>query len=89
MHSGDKIHILRGILGIHHETVCKGRHITRNTAASGLILLFASLFTATLARQSFLHALLLAGLQVVGMTFNFFNDVFLLNLTLKPAEGIL
>ena len=54
-----------------------------------LILLFASFFTATLARQGFFYALFLARLQVVGVTLYFFDDVFLLNLALETAEGIL
>jgi len=55
---------------------------------TGLILLFASLLTIPLARQRFLHAALLAGLQVEGMTLHFFDDVFLLYLPLKPAQRI-
>jgi hypothetical protein len=50
-----------------------------------LILLFASFFTATLTRKGFLQTRLLAWLQVVGMTLHFLNNVFLLNLPLKPA----
>jgi len=54
-----------------------------------LVLLFPSLLTIPLARQCFLDATLLTGLQVVGVTFDFLDDVFLLNLPLKPAERIL
>jgi hypothetical protein len=54
-----------------------------------LILLFTSLFAIPLARQCFLDATLFTGLQVVGVTFDFLDDVFLLNLPLKPAERIL
>ena len=50
-----------------------------------LVLLFASLLAITLAGQSRLHTLLLAWFEVVGVTFNFLDDVFLLNLPLKPA----
>ena len=50
-----------------------------------LVLLFASLLAITLASQSRLYALLLARLQVVGVTLDFLDDVFLLNLPLKPA----
>jgi transcriptional regulator len=53
-----------------------------------LVLLFTSLLTIPLSRQRFLHAALLARLQVEGMTFYFLNDVFLLDLTLKPAQCI-
>jgi len=55
----------------------------------GLVLLLTSLLTIALARQSGLDTALLTGLQVVGMTLDFLDDVFLLNLPLKPAESIL
>ena len=54
-----------------------------------LVLLFTSLLAIPLARQCFLDATLFTGLQVVGVTFDFLDDVFLLNLPLKPAERIL
>ena len=53
-----------------------------------LISLFTSLLAIPLARQSCLDAFLLTGLQVVGVTLNFLDNVFLLNLPLKPAESI-
>ncbi len=56
---------------------------------SELVLLFASLLAIPLACQSFLDAFLLTGLQVVGVTFDFLDDVFLLHLPLKPTESIL
>ena len=52
-------------------------------------MLFTSLLAIPLARQCFLDATLLTGLQVVGVTFDFLDDVFLLNLPLKPTERIL
>ena len=54
----------------------------------GLILLFTSLFSIPLARQSCLDAALLAGLQVVGVTFHFLDDVLLLYLPLESTERI-
>jgi len=54
-----------------------------------LVLLFPSLFATALARQRFLCTLLFAGLQLVGVTFHFLNDVFLLHLALEAPEGIL
>jgi hypothetical protein len=54
-----------------------------------LILLFANLFSGTLSRQSLLHSALRARLQVEGVTLHFLNDVFRLNLALKPTKGIL
>jgi len=53
-----------------------------------LISLFTSLLAIPLARQSRLYAFLLAGLQVVGVTLDFLDDVLLLNLPLKPAQRI-
>jgi hypothetical protein len=77
------------------ESSPKMRQRERATASSSgptlyyLILLFASFFAATLARQSFFHALLLARLEVVGVTLHFLDDVFLLNLALETAKSIL
>ena len=48
-----------------------------------LVLFLARLLTSALASQRGLHTLFLAGLQVKGVTFHFFNDVFLLHLALK------
>ena len=53
-----------------------------------LVLLFTSLFAAALARQRFLHTLLLARLEVKGVTLHFLNDVLLLNLAFKAPQGI-
>ena len=50
-----------------------------------LILLLTSFLAIPLARQSCLDAALLTGLQIVGVTFNFLDDVLLLYLPLKPA----
>jgi len=52
-------------------------------------LLFTSLLAIPLACQRFLDTTLLTGLQVVGVTFDFLDDVFLLYLPLKPTESIL
>jgi hypothetical protein len=54
-----------------------------------LVLLLAYLLAISLARQSFLHALLLAWFQVKGVTLDFFNDVFGLHLALETAQRIL
>jgi hypothetical protein len=59
------------------------------SVVKGLVLFLASLLAIALARQSGLYTALLTGLQVVGMTLDFLDDVFLLNLPLKPAESIL
>lgn len=60
-----------------------GRHLGDDPVS--LILLFASFFPAALASQCFFHALLLARLQVKGMTFYFLDNVFLLYLPLETA----
>jgi hypothetical protein len=54
-----------------------------------LILLFAILFTRTLARQSLFHSALLAWFQVVGVTLHFLDNVFRLNLALESTQGVL
>ena len=53
-----------------------------------LLRLFTSFLPAAFARQSFLHALLLAGFQIKGVTLYLLNDVFLLHLTLKAPECV-
>lgn len=67
----------------------EGRRQGQRPLGEGLILFLASLFTTALTSQGFFYALLFARLQIEGMTFYFFNDVFSLNLALKAAEGIL
>ena len=54
-----------------------------------LIRLSANLFSGPLSSQSLLHAPLLARFQIVGVTLDFLNDVFRLNLALEPTQGIL
>jgi hypothetical protein len=54
-----------------------------------LILFLTSLLTVPLARQRCFDAALLTGLQVVGVTLYFLNDVLLLYLALEPAQRIL
>ena len=68
--------------------ICRDSGDLKQTGSVVLILLFTSFFTIPLPRQRFLYASLFAGLQVEGMTFHFFNDVFLLDLALKPAQCI-
>ncbi len=57
-------------------------------ALRGLILLFSCFLTIPLARQCFFYSTALARFQVKGVTLHFLNDVFLLNLALKPAQCI-
>ena len=58
-------------------------------AGRSLVLLLAGLLAVTFAGQCFLDAALFAGLQVVGVTLDFLDDVFLLHLALETAERIL
>src|SRR6185437_13704162 len=53
-----------------------------------LILLFASLLAIPLASQSCFHAPFFAGLQIVGVTLYFLDNVLLLHFPLKPAQRI-
>lgn len=54
-----------------------------------LVLFLTNLLAIPLACQCFLHALLLAGLQVKGVTLDFLDDVFLLHLALETTKSIL
>ena len=49
----------------------------------------AGLLADTLASQSFLDSPLLARFQVEGVSFNFFNYIFLLNLPLEATQRVL
>ncbi len=49
---------------------------------------FANFFTRPLASQRGLHAFLFPGFQVKGVALYFFNNVFLLHLALKTAQGV-
>ena len=53
-----------------------------------LVCLFTSLLAIPLACQSCFDATLLTGLQVIGVTLDFLDDVLLLYLPLKPAQRI-
>ena len=50
-----------------------------------LVLLFTSFLAIPLACQCCFDTALLTGLQVIGMTLHFLDDVFLLYLAFKPA----
>ena len=53
-----------------------------------LVLFLANFLAIALACQRFLHALLLAGLQIEGMTLHFLDDVFRLNLAFETAQRV-
>ena len=65
----------------------RGAHVTI-CGLKVLILLFASLLAIPLARQCCLDAALFTGLQIVGVTLDFLDDVLLLYLPLEPAQRI-
>ena len=65
------------------------RTITPLMVRPGSLLFFASLFPAAFASERFFHSLLLARLQVKGMTFHFLDNVFLLYLPLETTQGVL
>ena len=54
-----------------------------------LVLLFASLLTASLPCQRFFYALPLSRLQIERVTFHFLDDVLGLYLALEPAQRVL
>jgi hypothetical protein len=54
-----------------------------------LVLFLANLLTGSFASERGFHALFLTGLQVKGVSFYLFNNVFLLNFALEPAQGVL
>lgn len=78
------------IPGLRNERACqRNGAITRGRDGPvGLILLFASFFTAALTCERFFHPLFLTWLQIKGVTFHFLDDVFLLYLSLEAAKRI-
>lgn len=58
-------------------------------ASLNSVLFFPGFFAIPLSRQRFLHATAFAWFQVERMTLHFFDNVFLLNLALKPPQGVL
>jgi hypothetical protein len=53
-----------------------------------LVLFFTRFLSAALARQCFFYALLLARLQVKGVTLNLLDDVFLLHFAFEATQCI-
>jgi hypothetical protein len=60
-----------------------------NRLAQYLVLFLANLLTRALAGERSFHAFLLTGLQVKGVAFDLFDDVFLLHFALEAAQGVL
>jgi hypothetical protein len=53
-----------------------------------LVLFFAGFFAGALARQRFLYPFFLAGFQIEGVTFYFFNNVLRLHFPLEASQGV-
>ena len=79
-------HIVTGFGGFHFPLKATGTVNSRRVKSS--VLLFTSLLTIPLARQSRLNAALFTGLQIVGVTLDFLDNVLLLYLPLEPAQRI-
>ena len=54
-----------------------------------LIVLFAHFLTGSFLRQSLFHPAFLARLQIVGVTFDFLDNVFRHNLALEASKSVL
>jgi hypothetical protein len=54
-----------------------------------LVLFFTSFFAGSFASERGFHTLFLAGLQVEGVALDLLDNVFLLHLTLEPAQSVL
>ena len=67
----------------------EGRCLAAAALNCNLIRLFSTLFSSTLSRQRFFHALLLSRFEVEGVTPDLLDDVFLLYLAFEPTKGIL
>ncbi len=65
-----------------------GRLPPRRRPDDLLVLFFTCFLTAPFASKGFFHPLLLAGLQVRGVTFHFLDNVFLLYLPLEAAKRV-
>jgi len=64
-----------------------GHHLAWQPMTS--VLFFTRFLAAALTGQCFFYALLLARLQVKGVTLDLLDNVFLLHLALKSAQSIL
>jgi len=79
---------------IPQTSVRTGLPLTRKWATTwrgsplNLVLFFPRFLAAALARQSFFYALLLARLQVKGVTLDLLDNVFLLHLALEATQRI-
>src|SRR5512144_3234305 len=67
----------------------KAKHLPREPVGPALVALAAQLLAAAFAGQGLLGPALVAGLQVEAVLLDVLDDVFLLNLALEAAEGVL
>jgi hypothetical protein len=65
-----------------------GRHPHGKRLDDLLVLFLSCLLAASFASKRFLHPLLLAWLQVKGVTLHFLDDVILLDLPLEAAKRV-
>src|SRR5580704_8287487 len=92
----DSAHHVRFRQGLLHSanSVRTGLRLTRKWATTwrgsplNLVLFFSRFLAAALARQSFFYALLLARLQVKGVTLDLLDNVFLLHFALEATQRI-
>jgi hypothetical protein len=73
---------------LQHSVMHSNAGVALVTNNEKLVCFLTSLLTIPLACQRCLHALLFAGLQIVGVTLDFLDDVLLLNLPLKSAQRV-
>ena len=66
----------------------KGRHRGTSTHAESVLFL-TRLLAVTLASERRFHSLFFAGLQVVGVTLDLLDNVFLLHLALQTPQRVL
>ncbi len=84
----DAVLILFRLSGGFRVSFSKAAWTSHLAAVKELILLFTSLLAVPLACQGCLDTFLFAGLQVVGVTLHFLDDVLLLHLPLESAQSI-
>jgi len=66
----------------------EGRCLAAVALDRNSIRFFPAFLSSTLSRQRFLHALLLARLQIEGVTLDLLNNVFLLHFAFEATKGI-
>jgi hypothetical protein len=67
----------------------EGRCLAAAALDRNSIRFFPAFLSSTLSRQGFLHALLLARLQIEGVTLDLLDNVFLLHFAFEATKGIL